>query len=64
VDATAQHLPFPERHFEASMATFTVHQWSDLRAGLAEMRRVTRGPVVILSDAPMRLAPTLLEGLS
>ena len=63
VDATAEHLPFPEQHFEASMATFTVHQWSDLRAGLAEMCRVTRGQVVILSDA-MRLAPTLLEGLS
>ena len=31
------------------MATFTVHQWSDLSAGLREMRRVTRGPVVILT---------------
>jgi SAM-dependent methyltransferase len=52
VDASAEHLPFPDRHFDASMATFTVHQWSDLRAGLAEMRRVTRGPVVILTCDP------------
>ena len=52
IDAPAEALPFPRGHFDASMATFTVHQWTDLRAGLAEMRRVTRGPVVILSCDP------------
>jgi SAM-dependent methyltransferase len=52
LDAVAERLPFPDRHFEASMATFTVHQWTDLEAGLKEMRRVTRGPVVILSCDP------------
>ena len=52
VDAVAEHLPFPDARFDASMATFTVHQWRDLDAGLAEMRRVTRGPVVILSCDP------------
>ena len=34
------------------MATFTVHQWADLSAGLPEMRRVSRGPVVILTCDP------------
>jgi len=34
--------------FDAAMATITVHQWPELGRGLAEMRRVTRGPVVIL----------------
>jgi SAM-dependent methyltransferase len=52
IDAVAEKLPFPAQYFDAAMATFTVHQWSDLEAGLAEMRRVTRGPVVILSCAP------------
>ncbi|WNJ92824.1 class I SAM-dependent methyltransferase [Bosea sp. 685] len=52
IDAVAERLPFPDRHFDAAMATFTVHQWADLEAGLREMRRVTRGPVVILSCAP------------
>jgi len=52
IDAVAEKLPFPDGHFGASMATFTVHQWTDLRAGLAEMRRVTRGPVVILTCDP------------
>jgi len=49
IDAIAENLPFPDGHFDASMATFTVHQWSDLDRGLREMRRVARGPVVILS---------------
>jgi SAM-dependent methyltransferase len=52
VDARAEALPFADRSFDASMATFTVHQWSDLRGGLREMRRVTRGPVVILTCDP------------
>ncbi len=52
IDAVAEDLPFPDGHFDAAMATFTVHQWSDLEAGLSEMRRVTRGPIVILSCDP------------
>jgi hypothetical protein len=34
------------------MATFTVHQWSHLAAGLRELRRVTRGPIAILTGDP------------
>ena len=52
IDATAESLPFPDRSFDAAMATFTVHQWSNLERGLGEMRRVTRGPVLILSCDP------------
>jgi hypothetical protein len=52
LDAVAEALPFPDRCFDASMATFTVHQWTALDAGLAEMRRVTRGPVLILTCDP------------
>lgn len=52
IDATAESLPFPDRAFDAAMATFTVHQWSDLERGLSEMRRVTRGPVLVLSCDP------------
>ena len=32
------------------MAVLTVHHWSDLDQGLAELRRVTRGPIVILTS--------------
>src|ERR1700728_4696541 len=52
VHATAESLPFDDDAFDAAMTTFSVHQWSDLRAGLREMRRVTRGPVVILTCDP------------
>jgi SAM-dependent methyltransferase len=52
VDAVAEKLPFAHQHFDASMATFTIHQWQSLEAGLAEMRRVTRGPLVILTCDP------------
>lgn len=52
IDAVAEALPFADRQFDASMATFTVHQWTDLEHGLAEMRRVTRGPVIVLTCDP------------
>ena len=52
VNATAEDLPFDDDSFDAAMTTFSVHQWSDLRAGLREMRRVSRGPVVILTCDP------------
>jgi SAM-dependent methyltransferase len=53
VDAVAERLPFDDDSFDAVMATVTVHQWSDVEQGLREMRRVSRGPVVVLTiDAP------------
>ena len=52
VDAVAEQLPFADASFDAAMATFSVHQWSDLAAGLREMRRVSRGPVLVLSCDP------------
>jgi len=55
IDAAAESLPFGDNSFDASMGTFTVHQWSDLAAGLRELRRVTRGPVVILTCDPAAL---------
>jgi SAM-dependent methyltransferase len=52
IDGVAEDLPFPDRHFDAAMTTFSVHQWRDVAAGLREMRRVTRGPVLVLSCDP------------
>lgn len=52
IDAVAEDLPFENDSFDASMASVTVHQWSNLEAGLSEMRRVTRGPVVLLVCDP------------
>jgi SAM-dependent methyltransferase len=55
IDATAERLPFDDDSFDAALASFTVHQWGDLPAGLREMRRVTRGPVVVLTCDPATL---------
>lgn len=52
VDAMAESLPFADRQFDAAMTTFSVHQWANLDAGLREMRRVTSGPVIVLSCDP------------
>lgn len=52
IDARAENLPFADGQFDAAMATFTVHQWTDLCVGLREMRRVTLGPVVVLTCDP------------
>jgi SAM-dependent methyltransferase len=69
LDGVAEHLPFNDKSFDGSMATLTVHQWPQMEVGLREMRRVTRGPVVVLTfdgDALDRLwlndyVPELIE---
>lgn len=40
--ASAEQLPFPDQVFDATLAQLVVHFMSDPRAGIAEMRRVTR----------------------
>jgi SAM-dependent methyltransferase len=55
IDATAEALPFADGSFDAAMITFSVHQWSDLEGGLREVRRVTRGPIVVLTCDPQLL---------
>jgi SAM-dependent methyltransferase len=49
IDATAEALPFADDAFDAAMAMVTVHQWPDADQGLRELRRVSRGPVVVLT---------------
>ncbi|HEV7733566.1 MAG TPA: class I SAM-dependent methyltransferase [Candidatus Binatia bacterium] len=49
---TADALPFDDGAFDAAMAMLTVHHWPDPAAGLRELRRVTSGPVVILTFDP------------
>lgn len=56
IDAVAEALPFADGAFDAAMATFTIHQWADLGRGLAEMRRVTRGPAVVMTCDPAAVA--------
>jgi SAM-dependent methyltransferase len=52
VRAAAESLPFPDASFDAAMAVWTVHHWADPPAGLAELRRVARDPVVVATWDP------------
>jgi SAM-dependent methyltransferase len=52
VQASAEDLPFDDNSFDGSMAILTVHHWQDKKKGLQEVRRVTRGPIVLLTFDP------------
>jgi SAM-dependent methyltransferase len=49
IHGVAEDLPLDDNAVDAAMALVTVHQWSDVTKGLTELRRVARGPVVILT---------------
>jgi SAM-dependent methyltransferase len=52
VQASAERLPFGDDSFDAAMGVLTVHHWADLDAGLAEMRRVARRRIVLVTFDP------------
>jgi ubiquinone/menaquinone biosynthesis C-methylase UbiE len=68
LDARAEALPFDDDAFEAAMACVTIHHWQPPEAGLAEMRRVARGPVVVftfeLDSLPAWQKDYLADGLA
>jgi SAM-dependent methyltransferase len=49
IQASAEDLPFDDDSFDAAMAVLTAHHWADLDAGLAEMQRVSRRRIVIVT---------------
>jgi SAM-dependent methyltransferase len=58
VRATAEGLPFADGSFGAAMAVLSIHHWTDKPRGLAEMRRVARGPVVLFGGSDRLLNTT------
>jgi hypothetical protein len=67
IDAHAEALPFDDDAVDAAMACVTIHHWSEVGLGLAELRRVARGPVVVftfeLDSLPAWQEHYLREGL-
>ncbi|KKD06217.1 methyltransferase domain-containing protein [Streptomyces sp. WM6386] len=49
VQAVAEHLPVRDDAADAVMALLTIHHWTDPAAGIAELRRVARRRVVVLT---------------
>jgi SAM-dependent methyltransferase len=53
ITAGAGRLPLRDRSVDAAMAILSLHHWdSDRERGVRELRRVARGPVVILTYDP------------
>ncbi|WP_157011730.1 class I SAM-dependent methyltransferase, partial [Mycobacterium celatum] len=49
VRAMAEHLPIRSDAVDAALAILTIHHWSDVAAGVAEMIRVARRRVVVFT---------------
>ena len=53
IRATAGRLPLRDASVDAAMAVLTVHHWDhEQEQGIRELRRVARGPVVVLTVDP------------
>lgn len=67
IAARAEALPLDDGAVDAAMACVTIHHWDSPQAGLAELRRVARGPVVVftfeLDSLPAWQQEFLHEGL-
>jgi SAM-dependent methyltransferase len=51
VRGVAERLPFRDGAFDGALGIFTIHHWTDWRAGLAEVQRVA-GRIVMLTWDP------------
>jgi SAM-dependent methyltransferase len=49
IQGRAEALPLDDGAVAAAMACLTVHHWEPPESGLAELRRVARGPVVVFT---------------
>jgi len=49
VEAAAEAIPFLDAVFDCTMAILTIHHWTDWRQGLAEVKRVTRRRIVLVT---------------
>ncbi|MGY1754778.1 methyltransferase domain-containing protein [Blastococcus sp. SYSU D01042] len=56
VQAVAEALPLADDAVDAALAVLTVHHWSDVAAGVAELRRVARRRAVFFTWWPERMA--------
>ena len=63
IEATAEALPLDDDAVDAAMACVTIHHWPRRERGLAEMRRVARGRVVVFTFDLDRLPPWQLDYL-
>jgi SAM-dependent methyltransferase len=61
IQASATHLPFRDGAFAAALAILTIHHWPDRMRGLAELARVARHRLVIVTYDPTATGFWLVE---
>lgn len=52
IRAGAENLPLRDNSVDAAMGVLTLHHWSDRERGVREMRRVSSGPVILVTCDP------------
>lgn len=50
---SAERLPLPDDAVDAAMTILSIHHWDDPAGGIAEMRRVARRRIVVLTYDPI-----------
>lgn len=62
LEGIAESLPLDDKSVDAAMGVLTIHHWPDLETGLAEMRRVARRRIVLLTiDAEVASGAWLIK---
>lgn len=54
--AFAEALPVADRSFDAALAMFTIHHWTDRDAGIVEMGRVSRRQIALVYEPEISAA--------
>jgi hypothetical protein len=62
LQAVAEQIPLRDQCADAALAVLTVHHWSDVAAGVAELRRIARRRLVFLTWRPAKLARMWIAG--
>lgn len=57
----AEALPLPAGAVDVALVVLSLHHWTDWRAGLAELRRVSRRQVILTFDRGSHLRHWLIE---
>jgi len=55
IHASADHIPFDDKAFDAVTAFLTIHHWPDIKKGLSELQRVAKNKVIIMTFDPEAL---------
>ncbi|MBN7796327.1 class I SAM-dependent methyltransferase [Parahaliea mediterranea] len=49
IQGMAERLPFKDDSFDTALGVLTLHHWQDIQQGLSELKRVTRGKIILLT---------------